>query len=39
MTIYYPKGFDTRIEVIRGLDSYTVTIGDDYTETFPYYNA
>jgi len=39
LTIYYPKGFNTRIEVIRGLDSYTVTIGDDYTETFPYYNA
>ena len=38
MTIYYPKGFDTRIEVIRGLNSYTVTIGDEYTEAFPYYN-
>lgn len=36
MTIYYPNGYDIRIEVIRGLYSYTVTIGDDYTETFDY---
>ena len=37
MTIYYPKGYDIRIEVIRGLYSYTVTIGDDYTRNFEYY--
>ena len=36
MTIYYPEGFDIRIEVIRGLNSYTVTIGDEYTENFSY---
>ena len=38
MTIYYPEGYDIRIEVIRGLYSYTVTIGDDYTENFEYYH-
>ena len=37
MTIYYPKGYDIRIEVIRGLSSYTITIGDDYTRNFDYY--
>ena len=37
MTIYYPKGYDIRIEVIRGLSSYTITIGDDYTKNFEYY--
>ena len=37
MTIYYPEGFDIRIEVIRGLNSYTATIGDEYTENFSYY--
>ena len=36
MTIYYPEGYDIRIEVIRGLYSYTVTIGDEYTENFDY---
>ena len=37
MTIYYPEGYDIRIEVIRGLYAYTVTIGDEYTENFEYY--
>ena len=37
LTIYYPKGYDIRIEVIRGLNSYTITIGDEYTENFEYY--
>ena len=35
-TIYHPKGFDVRIEVIRGLYSYTITIGDEYTKNFSY---
>lgn len=35
---YYPKGYDTRIEVIFGVYDYHVTIGDgeDYSETIPY---
>ena len=36
ITTYYPEGYDIRIEVIRGLYSYTVSIGDDYTENFEY---
>ena len=36
LTVYYPNGFDIRIEVIRGLYDYTVTIGDVYTKTFEY---
>ena len=38
MTIYYPKGFDIRIEVLRDIYSYTITIGDDYTRNFEYYH-
>jgi len=36
VTTYYPEGYDIRIEVIRGLYSYTVSIGDEYTENFEY---
>ena len=38
ITIYYPKGFDIRIEVIRGLNSYIISIGDEYTNNFEYYS-
>ena len=42
ITTYYPRGYDMRIEVIRDITSYTVTIGDDddeyYTENIPLYN-
>ena len=35
-TYYYPEGVDFRIEVLRGVYSYTVTLGDEYTENFDY---
>ena len=36
-TTYFPNGYDIRIEVIRGVGSYTISIGDEYTENFEYY--
>ena len=36
LTVYYPNGYDIKIEVQRGLYSYTVSIGDEYTENFEY---
>ena len=41
VTTYYPKGYNIRIEVVRHINSYTVSIGDDYDEylsdTYPFY--
>ena len=37
LTIYYPNGFDIRIEVQRGLTSYTINIGTEYTKNINYY--
>ena len=36
MTIYRPKGIDVRIEVIRSVYSYTISIGDDFSENYSY---
>lgn len=36
VTTYFPKGYDIRIEVIRGLYSYTISIGEEYTKNFEY---
>ena len=37
LTIFYPNGFDIRIEILRGLTSYTINIGTEYTKNINYY--
>ena len=36
LTVYYPKGHNTRIEFQRGVYDYNITIGDEYSKTFSY---
>ena len=42
ITTYYPKGYNIRIEVVRHISSYTVSIGDDddeyLSDEYPFYS-